>query len=158
MKNLIAILSALLLCLGAMAQTTVTSPSQNLKLQLKSAAVVGNDVELTYLVTNTSANETVINLVGGIYQTGMAGSVAYDNEGNVYELADILVSVGNKSYTDQYSAGSFPANVPVKCHLLVKGIAGESRSLTKVKLCLLAPELNVASAGACFEINNVSFR
>ena len=158
MKKLITLISALLLCLGALGQTTVTAPSQNLKLQLKNAAVVGNDVELTFVVSNTSAKETVINLVGGIYQTGMAGSIAYDNEGNVYELSDILVSVGNKSYTDQYSAGSFPANVPVKCHLLVKGMAKEAKSLTKVKLCLLAPELNVASAGACFEINNVSFR
>ena len=112
MKKLITLISALLLCLAAMAQTTVTAPSQHLKLQLKSAAVVGSDVELTFLVSNTSANETVINLVGGIYQTGMAGSVAYDNDGNVYELSDILVSVGNKSYTDQYSAGSFPAKVP----------------------------------------------
>ena len=158
MKRLFISLVALLLCAGAFAQTSVTTPSQNLKLQFKGARLVGNDVELTVLVTNLSSQEVVLNLVGGMYQTGMAGSVAYDNEGNVYELGNILVSVGNKSYTDQYCAGNFPGKVAVKCHVLVKGMAREASSLAKLKLCLLCPQLDIKNTGICFELHDVSFK
>ena len=105
-----------------------------------------------------SSSEVLVNLVGGIYQTGMGGSVAYDNDGNVYELGSILVSVANKSLTDQYSAMTFPSKVPVKCHILIKNVAKEADSFTKVKLCVLCPQLDVKSIGACFELNNVSFK
>ncbi|MBR1539399.1 MAG: hypothetical protein IJ636_07835 [Bacteroidales bacterium] len=158
MKRLFFSLLAVLLCTGAFAQTSVTTPSQNLKLQFKGARTVGNDVELTVLLTNLSANEVVINLVGGMYQTGMAGSVAYDNDGNVYELGNVLVSVGNKSFTDQYCAGSFPGKVAVKCHVLVKNVAREASSLSKLKLCLLCPQLDIRNTGICFEINDVNFK
>lgn len=158
MKRLILSLLAVVLCTVAFAQTSVTTPSQNLKLQFKGARTVGSDVELTVLVTNLSANEVVLNLVGGMYQTGMAGSVAYDNDGNVYELGNVLVSVGNKSYTDQYCAGNFPGKVAVKCHVLVKNVAKEASAIAKLKLCLLCPALDIRNTGICFELNDVNFR
>ena len=158
MKKLFTIIAALLFGVMAFAQTTATTPSQDLKIQYKSSRLVGYDVELTVLVTNMSSSEVLVNLVGGIYQTGMGGSVAYDNDGNVYELGSILVSVANKSLTDQYSAMTFPSKVPVKCHILIKNVAKEADSVTKVKLCVLCPQLDVKSIGACFELNNVSFK
>lgn len=158
MKRLIITLAVMFLAISAFAQISVTTPSQNLKLQYKSARVEGNNVELTVLVTNLSDTEVVLNLVGGLYQTGMSGSVAYDNDGNVYELGNMLVSVGNKSFSDQYCAGNFPAKVPVKCHILVRGIAREASSLTKVKLCVLCPQLGIQNTGICFELNNISFK
>jgi len=159
MKKVLTTLSAmLLLATAAFAQTiSVTTPSQNLKLQFKAAERAGNDVVLTIQVTNLSAQEEIVNLVGGQYQTGMPASIAYDNDGNVYELNNILVSVGNKSYSEQYCAASFPSGVPVKCHVRVKNLAPEATSLVKLKLCVLSPELDVKSVGACFEINNVAF-
>lgn len=159
MKKVLAFFSAmLLLATAAFAQSvSVTTPSQNLKLQFKSAERSGNDVVLTILVTNLSSSEQIVNLVGGQYQTGMAASIAYDNDGNVYELGNILVSIGNKSYSEQYCASSFPAGVPVKCHVMVKNLAPQASSFSKLKLCVLSPELDVKSVGACFEINNVSF-
>lgn len=160
MKKFIFTVSALLAMTIAAAaqQISVTSPSQSLKLEQKSAKVVGNDVELTFLVTNLSADEAVINLVGGQYQTGMSGSVVYDGEGNIYEHTDVLVSVGKKAYTEQYSAGSFPSGVPVKCHLIVRNIDKDATSLAKVKLCVLSPQLGISNTGICFELNNVSFK
>ncbi|MBR4809560.1 MAG: hypothetical protein IK031_04700 [Bacteroidales bacterium] len=158
MKKLTAILLSLILGVAAFAQTSITTPSKDLKLQLRSTQMIGNDVEITVLLTNNSQNEALINLVGGIYQTGMGGSVAYDNDGNVYELQNVRVSVANKNLTDQYSATSFPAGVPVKCHILVKDIAKEATALTKVKLCVLCPQLDIKNTGACFELNNISFR
>ena len=148
----------LLLATAAFAQSiSVTSPSQNLKLQFKSAERSGSDVILTVLVTNLSSSEQIVNLVGGQYQTGMAASIAYDNDGNVYELGNIVVSIGNKSFSEQYCAASFPAGVPVKCHVRVKNLASDVSSLVKLKLCVLAPELGVKNVGSCFEINNVAF-
>ena len=158
MKKLLTIISALLFGVMAFAQTTATTPSQDLKIQYKNSRLVGYDVELTVLVTNMSSSDVLVNLVGGIYQTGMGGSVAYDDDGNVYELGDVLVSVGNKSLTDQYSALTFPSRVPIKCHVLVKNVAKEASAFSKVKLCVLCPQLDVKSIGACFELNNVSFK
>jgi len=159
MKKFLSIIAAsLLFATAAMAQMSITTPSQSLKLAFKGAQVVGDDVEITLLLTNVADAESVVNLVGGQYQTGMSGSVAFDNEGNIYEIGDVLVSIGNKSYTEQYSAYSLPAGVPVKCHVLVKGVDKAATSLTKVKLCVLAPQLAVTAAGVCFEINNVSFK
>lgn len=158
MKRIFTLLSALVIFAAVATAQTVTSPSPNLKLQYKGARLIGNDVELTVVLTNTSANEVVLNLVGGIYQTGMSGSVVYDNEGNIYEQSSVLVSVGNKSVTEQYSAGNFPSNTPVKCHVLIKGLASEAKSLAKVKLCFLCPQLDVKNTGICFELNNLPIR
>ena len=158
MKRLTAIFIMLLLGAAAFAQTTITTPSKDLRLQLRDVQQLGRDVEVTVLLTNLSQNEALINLVGGIYQTGMGGSVAYDNDGNVYELQRVQVSVANKNLTDQYSATSFPAGVPVKCHILVKGVAKEATALAKIKLCVLCPQLDIKNIGACFELNNISFR
>lgn len=160
MKKFILTVSALLAMTIAAAaqQISITTPSQALKLQYKASRILGNDVELTFLVTNLSDNEAVINLVGGQYQTGMSGSVVYDSEGNIYEHTDVLVSVGKKALTEQYSAGNFPSNVPVKCHLVVKNVDKEATALAKVKLCVLSPQLGIANTGICFELNNVSFK
>ena len=143
---------------AAAQQISVTSPSQSLKLEYKSASVNGADVELTFLVTNLSDNEVVINLVGGQYQTGMGGSVVFDSEGNLYEHTDVQVAVGKKAFTEQYSAGSFPSHVPVKCHLTVKNVDSAASALTKVKLCVLSPQLGISNTGICFELNNISFK
>jgi len=158
MKKLTAILVMLLLGVVAFAQTTITTPSKDLRLQLRDVQLLGNDVEITVLLTNISQDEVLINLVGGIYQTGMGGSVAYDNDGNVYELQSVMVSVANKNLTDQYSATSFPADVPVKCHILVKDVAKEATALNKIKLCVLCPQLDIKNIGACFELNKINFR
>lgn len=158
MKKLTAILVMLLLGVVAFAQTTITTPSKDLRLQLRDVQLLGNDVEITVLLTNISKDEVLINLVGGIYQTGMGGSVAYDNDGNVYELQSVMVSVANKNLTDQYSATSFPADVPVKCHILVKDVAKEATALNKIKLCVLCPQLDIKNIGACFELNKINFR
>ncbi len=158
MKKVFTILACLLFAAAAFAQTTITTPSRDLKLQLRSVQQLGSDVELTVLLTNLSQDEVLVNLVGGIYQTGMGGSVAYDDDGNVYELQRVQVSVANKNLTDQYSATTFPPSVPVKCHILVRGVAKEATALAKVKLCVLCPQLDIKNTGACFELNNVSFR
>ena len=158
MKKLTAIFVMLLLGAVAFAQTTITTPSKDLRLQLRDVQMLGNDVEITVLLTNISKDEVLINLVGGIYQTGMGGSVAYDNDGNVYELQSVMVSVANKNLTDQYSATSFPADVPVKCHILVKDVAKEATALNKIKLCVLCPQLDIKNIGACFELNKINFR
>lgn len=160
MKKIAAILAGMLLfAAAAFAQTpSVTTPSQNLRLQYKGARAVGNDVELTVVITNLSPDEVVLNLVGGTYQTGMAGSVAYDSEGNIYELNNVLVSVGNKSYTEQYSATAFPSQVPIKCHIFVRGVDKSADKFAKVKLCVLCPQLDIQSTGIHFEINNVSIK
>lgn len=157
-KLLITVIAAVAFGAVAFAQTTATTPSQDLKIQLKDSRIVGEDVELTLPVTNLSSSEVLINLVGGIYQTGMGGSVVYDNDGNVYELGRVLVSVANKTLTDQYSATTFPSKVPVKCHLKVLKVAKEASAFAKVKLCVLCPQLDVKNIGACFELNNVSFK
>lgn len=159
MKKLLSIISALLVfAAAAFAQTTVTTPSQNLKLQYKGARVVGNDIELTVVITNLSSAETVVNLVGGTYQNGAAGSIVYDSEGNIYEQGNVLVSVGNKSYTEQYSAGSFPSKVPVKCHVRVRNVASEASHFAKVKLCVLCPQLDIRNTGVCFELNELRIK
>lgn len=158
MKRILTLLSAVLLFAGIASAQSITTPSQNLKLQYKGARVVGNDIELTVILTNLSANEVVLNLVGGTYQNGMAGSIVYDNEGNIYELGNVLVSVGNKSYAEQYSAGVFPASVPVKCHILVRNVASDAASFAKVKLCFLCPQLEIKNTGICFELNSINIR
>ena len=154
MKKIATILAGMLLFAAvAFAQTpSVTTPSQNLRLQYKGARAIGNDVELTVTITNLSQDEVVLNLVGGTYQNGMAGSVAYDNDGNIYELNNILVSVGNKSYTEQYSSTAFPSQV------FVRGVDKSANVFSKVKLCLLCPQLEIRNTGIHFEINNISIK
>ena len=158
MKRIITLLSAIVLFAGIASAQSITTPSQDMKLQLKGIRVSGNDVELTVLLTNASAEEAVVYLVGGFYQTGMAGSIAYDNEGNIYELSDVLVSVGNKGFTEQYCAGNFPSKVPVKCHVLVRNVAPEAKAFAKLKLCFLCTQLDLKNTGICFELNDVKFR
>lgn len=149
---------AMVLFAGVASAQTITTPTQNLKLQYKGSRVIGNDVELTVLITNTASDDVTVYLVGGLYQTGMSGSIAYDNEGNINEMADVLVSVGNKSLTEQYCAGVFPAKVPVKCHILVRNVAKEARVFAQIKLCFLCPQFEINNTGICFELNNISFR
>lgn len=158
MKRFFIFLSALVLFAASAAAQSVTTPSPDLKLQYKGARVSNNDVELTLVLTNLSANEVVLNLVGGVYQTGMSGSVVYDNEGNIYEMGNVLVSFGNKSYTEQYSAGSLPSKTPVKCHILVRNVASEAATFAKVKLCFLCPQLGIKNTGICFELDDLKVR
>ena len=158
MKRFFIILSALVLFAASAAAQSVTTPSPDLKLQYKGARVSGNDVELTVVLMNLSATEVVLNLVGGVYQTGMAGSVVYDNEGNIYEMGNVLVSFGNKSFTEQYSAGNLPSKTPVKCHVLVRNVASEAAAFAKVKLCFLCPQLDIKNTGICFELDDIKVR
>lgn len=156
MKKTLLILALALFGAVASAQTIVT-PTDNLMLILKNVQKTGNDVELTALVTNCSQQEIVLNLVGGQYQNGMAGSVAYDNEGEIYELGDMLVAVGRKAYTEQYCGVTIPSAVSVKCRILVKNVVPEATQFNKIKLCLLCPELGIENTGVCFELNNIVF-
>lgn len=158
MKKLVIFLSAMVLFAATAAAQSVTTPSPDLKLQYKGARVSGNDVELTVVLTNLSSNEVVLNLVGGVYQTGMAGSIVYDNEGNIYEMGNILVSFGNKSFTEQYSAGNLPSKTPVKCHVLVRNVVSEATTFAKVKLCFLCPQLDIKNTGICFELDDIRVR
>lgn len=155
MKKILILIATLFLSSVMFAQTIVT-PTDNLMLVVKSAQRVGQDVEIKALITNNSKNEIVLNLVGGQYQTGMSGSIAYDNEGNIYELGDVLVSLGKKSYTDQYCGVSVPAGVSVKCSCLIKNVDKSASSISKVKLCVLCPEIGLDSTGVCFEINKLT--
>ena len=66
MKKLVTLLSAVLLLSGVAVAQSVTTPSQSLKLQYKGAQAVGNDIELTVLLTNLSSQEVIVNLVGGL--------------------------------------------------------------------------------------------
>lgn len=154
MKKILLLITTFLLC-GVMFAQNIATPSDNLRLIVKNAQRVGNDVEINALVSNNSKNEILLNLVGGQYQTGMAGSVAYDNEGNVYELGDVLVSIGKKSYTDQYCGMNIPAGVTIKCRFLIKNFDRTANELTKVRICALCPELGLESTGIGFEINKL---
>jgi len=156
MKKTLLILVLALIGAMASAQTIVT-PTDNLMLILKNVQKVGSDVELTALVTNCSEQEIVLNLVGGQYQTGMAGSIAYDNEGDIYELGDVLVGIGRKAYTEQYCGITIPSAVSVKCRMLIKNVTPEATQFSKIKLCLLCAELGIENTGVCFELNNINF-
>lgn len=154
MKKLLLVLSALMLTSAVFAQT-VSSPVDKLGIQMKGAIKTGDDVDITIMLTNNTQKDATINLVGGQYQTGMSGSIAYDNEGNIYELGDVLVSVGRKALTEQYCGVSVPSGVSVKCHVRIRNFAADAKELTKVKVCLLCPELEINNTGVCFELNNV---
>ena len=153
----IGLLLASILFSSVMFAQTIATPTDNLRLILKSVQKVGNDVELTGIVTNCSKQEIVLNLVGGQYQTGMVGSVAYDNEGNIYELGDMLVAVGKKAYTEQYCGVSIPSGVGIKCRFCVKNVDPAATELSKIKICVLCTELMLDSTGICFELNNIRF-
>ncbi len=157
MKKITLLIASILLSTLAFAQTVV-SPTSDLAISIKSVAKNGSDVEIITLLTNKSASEVVVNLVGGQYQTGMSGSVAFDNEGNIYELGDVLVAIGKKAYTEQYCGVSVPAGVAVKCRICIKDVDSAANTLSKIKLCVLCPELSVDSTGMCFELNDVKFQ
>lgn len=154
MKRIVLILLAFLFSMSLSAQT-ISTPTDNLMLILKSVQKTGTDVELSALVTNCSTQEIVFNLVGGQYQTGMSGSVAYDNEGNIYELGDMLVAVGKKAYTEQYCGVTIPSGVSVKVRVCIRNVDPLATELSKIKVCILCNELALDSTGICFELNNI---
>ena len=158
MKRLVILMLSILLSFPAFSQTVVTNPIPYLTLTLRSVQTLQTDVELTFLITNTSPSELPVSLIGGFYQDGTAGTVAYDSEGNIYQYHDILVSIGNNSYNDQTSLASFPSNVPVKCHLLIRNVDPEATFMSKIKLCVLSDALDIRTSGICFHIDNVNFR
>jgi len=156
MKRTIFLLIAFFFSISAFAQT-IGTPTDNLMLILKNVQKNGSDVELSALVTNCSQQEIVLNLVGGQYQTGMSGSIAYDNEGNIYELGDVLVAIGKKAYTEQYCGITIPSGVSVKCRMCIKNVDAVANEFSKIKLCVLCNELALDSTGICFELNNIRF-
>lgn len=156
MKRTIFLLVSFFIGISAFAQT-ISTPTDNLMLILKNVQKTGTDVEMTALVTNCSQQEIVLNLVGGQYQTGMSGSVAYDNEGNIYELGDVLVAVGRKAYTEQYCGVTIPSGVSIKCRFCIRNVDPAAAEFSKIKLCVLCNELALDSTGICFELNNIRF-
>lgn len=156
MKKILLLLASILFGTAMFAQT-IETPTDDLLLILKNVEKIGADVELTGLLTNCSNQEVVINLVGGQYQNGMTGSIAYDNEGNIYELGDMLVAVGKKAYTEQYCGVTVPSGVAVKVRMCIKNLDPEATELSKIKFCILCPELMIDSTGVCFELNNIRF-
>lgn len=156
MKRIFLLIIAAVFSTAMFAQT-VSTPTDNLLLILKSVQKTGNDVEINGLLTNCSQSEIVVSLVGGQYQNGVPGSVAYDNEGNIYELHDILVAVARKAYTEQYSSVTIPSGVSIKVRMCIKNLDQEATELSKIKLCILSSELAIENTGVCFEMNNIPF-
>lgn len=156
MKKALLVIATLLVSAVAFAQSVAT-PNAGLQLNIKGIQKAGGNVEITFLLTNKSNSEAVVNLVGGQYQTGMSGSIAYDNEGNIYELGDVLVAVGKKAYTEQYCGVSIPAGVGVKCRACIKNVDPAATQLSFLKLCFLCPQLQINNTGVGFEITGIKF-
>ena len=158
MKKAFAMMVLAVAMVANVAAQSVTTPNSKLQLQVKGVEYKNHNAEITVLISNQSDDEIMLNLVGGQYQTGMAGSIAYDDDGNVYELGNVQVSMANKSFTEQYCGINLPSKVPVKCHILIKNVNEAATELMKIKLCILCPALAINNTGVCFEINHVSLK
>ena len=102
----------------------------DLKIKVKRCAASGKSVYLELLLNNVGTNDVEA-------QARSWKSIAYDNEGNIYEEGNIKVKVANKADYGFYS-GMFdiPVGVPMKLSILIEGVTTAAETLSRFKLHL----------------------
>lgn len=85
MRKAFAMMVLAVAMVANVAAQSVTTPNSKLQLQVKGVEYKNHNAEITVLISNQSDDEIMLNLVGGQYQTGMAGSI--NNTGVCFEIS-----------------------------------------------------------------------
>lgn len=107
----------MLLSLGIEAQVKVVSPHPDIKVKFLRCIESGGNAVIEFTVNNLSNQDKEFNL-----SSCCGYSTSYDDEGNLYEDANIQIS-------DRIGPAIsivFPSNIPVKCKLHIEKIQPNS--------------------------------
>ena len=118
----------LLTALSVNAQVKVVSPHPDVKVKFLRCIESGGTAVIEFTVNNLSNQDQEFTILG--YNNY---STAYDDEGNLYEDANIQIS-------DRIGPAIsivFPSNIPVKCKLHIEKISQYATEFSKATLGLL---------------------
>ncbi|EXZ04270.1 hypothetical protein [Bacteroides fragilis] len=118
----------MLLSLGIEAQVKVVSPHPDIKVKFLRCIESGGTAVIEFTVNNLSNQDKEFNL-----SSCCGYSTSYDDEGNLYEDANIQIS-------DRIGPAIsivFPSNIPVKCKLHIEKISQYATEFSKATLGLL---------------------
>lgn len=117
---------------------------QNVSAQDAPLKIVTNHPDFNIKVKRCAASgrtvllDLILNNAGAIDVTAQARSwcsVAYDNEGNIYDESNIYVKVANRPEFGKYS-GMFdiPSGVPMRLSVRIDNVSPEAESFARFKL------------------------
>lgn len=104
-------------------------------IKVKRCAASGKTVIIDLILNNNGTND-VENVTAGGGEYGRA--VAYDDEGNIYEVNAIKVKVANKPEYTKWETDKFniPSGVPMKLSVQLEGVPQSAESIARLKLVL----------------------
>ena len=100
-------------------------------IKVKRCAASGKTVVLDLILNNEGTNDVKIDGVSTYY------SEAYDNEGNIYQDANLRVKVANR---EEYKSNSgrfmIPTGVPMRLSLQINNVSTSAESIARLSLCV----------------------
>ena len=101
------------------------------KIKVKRCAASGKTVVLDLILNNEGTNDVKIDGVSTYY------SEAYDNEGNIYQDANLRVKVANR---EEYKSNSgrfmIPTGVPMRLSIQINNVSTSAESIARFSLCI----------------------
>lgn len=128
MKKISFFALLMLLSLGIEAQVKVKSPHPDIKVKFLRCIESGGTAVIEFTVNNLSNQDKELNL-----SSCCGYSTSYDDEGNLYEDANIQIS----ERIGPAISIVFPSNIPVKCKLHIEKISQYATEFSKATLGLL---------------------
>lgn len=128
MKRILFLAFGLVIALSVNAQVKVVSPHPDIKVKFLRCIESSGTAVIEFTVNNLSNQDKEFNL-----SSCCGYSTSYDDEGNLYEDANIQIS-------DRIGPAIsivFPSNIPVKCKLHIEKISQYATEFSKATLGLL---------------------
>ena len=102
-------------------------------IKVKRCVASGKTVIIDLILNNEGTNDvTVSSVIAGNY------SVAYDDEGNIYQKGNLCVKVANRNqytaYTDEFM---IPTGVPMKTSIQINNVSPSAENIARLSLCIL---------------------
>lgn len=103
------------------------------KIKIQRCEASGSTCVIDMLVTNTGSSDIQADIVGGYWNDA---SIAYDDEGNVYNKEKFLVGYSSSAPRTSGYVFSLPAGVPIKARIQIEGLASSATYFPRLDLAV----------------------
>lgn len=126
----------------------IVSGYPDFKVKVTRCEVFGNRCIIDMVLENTSAQDVGATISGRAW-----GSTAYDDEGNVFDVA--ILSIGNKNEFNGYVGCTLPSQIPLKARLQINGVPEAATMFKKVEIAFECFPWNLRFTDKCIKFFNL---
>lgn len=136
MKKILLMMVAMFFATGIYAQDAkpmkIITNHPDFKVKVKRCAASDKTVIIDLIFSNVSSSDVDMRVSGG------GATVAYDDDGNIYQGEKLKVQIANSGDWSEYWPSSFtlPAEVPVKITYKIEGVPSSVESLPRLMVAV----------------------